>query len=71
VSAVAMIVVVFVLYSVQALSLLHATLKIRKVNAAWLVAIYLVMFFVPQVLLILILASFVDPWLDIRQRIAN
>jgi hypothetical protein len=69
--AVAMVTVVLVLYAVQALSLLHATITIRKVNTAWLFAIYLIMFFVPQVLLILILASFVDPWLDIRQRIST
>ncbi len=69
--AAAMVAVVFVLYAVQALALLHATIKLRQINAAWLVAIYLIMFFVPQVLLLLILASFVDPWLNIRQRIAS
>ncbi len=69
--AVAMVAVVFVLYGIQALSLLHATIKIRQINAAWFLAIYLIMFFVPQVLLMLILVSFADPWLDIRQRISS
>jgi hypothetical protein len=69
--AVAMVAVVSILYGMQALSLLHAAIKIRQVNTAWLFAIYLIMFFVPHVLLLLILASFVDPWLDIRQRISN
>lgn len=69
--SVAMVTVVSVLYGVQALSLLHAAIKIRQVNTAWLFVIYLIMFFVPQVLLLLILASFVDPWLDIRRRVAN
>ena len=68
--AVAMVTVVFVLYGIQSLSLLHAAIEIRKVNAAWLFLIYLIMFFVPHVLLLLMFASFADPWLDIRQRIS-
>jgi len=67
--AIALATVVFVLYSMQALSLLHAVIKIRQVNATWLLVIYLIMLFVPQLLLLLILASFVDPWLDIRQKV--
>jgi len=67
--AIALVTVVFVLYGMQALSILHAAIKIRQLNSAWLWAIYLVMLFVPQLLLLLILASLADPWLDIRQRI--
>ena len=66
----AMVAVVFVLYSMQALALLHAVIKIRQLNAAWLFFVYLTMFFVPHVMLLLILAGFADPWLDIRQRIS-
>jgi len=69
--SIALAAVVSVLYGAQALSLLHAAIKIRQINTAWLIVIYLIMFFIPQVLLLLILASFVDPWLDIRQRIAS
>ncbi|MCK4833598.1 MAG: hypothetical protein KAT12_02435 [Gammaproteobacteria bacterium] len=69
--AVAMTAVIFVLYSMQALALLHAAIRIRQINAAWLFVSYLIMFFVPQVLLLLILAGFADPWLDIRQRISK
>ena len=69
--AMAMVTVVLVLYGMQALSLLHAAVKIRQVNGVWLFVIYLVMFFIPHVLLLLILASFVDPWLNIRQRISK
>ena len=63
--------VVFLLYVMQALSLLHATIRIRQLNATWLFVVYVIMFFIPHVLLLLILASFADPWLDIRQRIAK
>ena len=67
--AIALVTVVFVLYSMQALSLLHAAINIRQLNGAWLLALYLIMLFVPQLLVLLILASLADPWLDIRQRI--
>jgi len=67
----ALLAVVSVLYSVQALSLLHAVIKIRQVNGAWLFATYLMMFFIPQVLLLLILISVADPWLNIRRRISS
>ncbi|VAW50494.1 hypothetical protein MNBD_GAMMA05-897 [hydrothermal vent metagenome] len=68
---IALVTVVFVLYGMQALSLVHATINIRQVNSAWLVMIYLIMLFIPQVVLLLMFASFADPWLDIRQRIAK
>jgi len=68
---VSMVTVIFVLYSLQALSLLHAVVKIRQVNAVWLFVIYLLMFFVPQLLLLLILAGIADPWLHLRQRIGK
>ena len=67
--AIALVTVVFVLYGMQTLSILHAAIKIRQLNSAWLVLVYLIMLFIPQLLLLLILASFADPWLDIRQRI--
>ncbi len=68
---IALVTVVFILYGMQALSLVHATINIRQVNSAWLVMIYLIMLFIPQVVLLLMFASFVDPWLDIRQRITK
>ena len=69
--SIALVTVVSVLYSVQALSLLHAVIKIRQINGVWLFATYLMMFFIPQLLLLLILLSFADPWLDIRHRISS
>ena len=67
--AVAMVSVVFVLYGMQALSLMHALINIRQLNTTWLFVVYLVMLFIPHLVLLLILASLLDPWLDIRQRI--
>jgi Predicted membrane protein (DUF2232) len=67
--AIALVAVVSVLYSIQALSLLHAMIRIRQLNAIWLFIVYLTMFFIPHLLLLLILAGLADPWLDIRKRI--
>jgi hypothetical protein len=61
--------VVSLLYSMQALSLLHAAVNIRQMKSVWLFVVYVIMFFVPHLLLLLILASFVDPWLDLRGRL--
>lgn len=69
--ALALLTVVLVLYSVQALSLLHAVIRIREIKGTWLFVVYAVIFFIPHVLLLLILAGIVDPWLDIRQRISK
>ena len=63
--------VVLLLYSMQALSLLHAAVNIRKIKTVWLIFIYLTIFFVPHLLLLLILASYVDPWLDLRKRLSQ
>ncbi len=60
-----------VLYGVQALSILHAVINIRKINAVWLFVLYMLMFFIPHMLLLLILLSFADPWINIRQRIST
>lgn len=68
--AVALVTVMFVLYGMQALSILHAVIRIRQLNGAWLFAFYLIMFFVPHLLMLLILVSLADPWLDIRQRLS-
>ncbi len=63
--------VVFVLYFIQGLSLLHAVVKKRQVSASWLFVFYMVMFFIPHLVLLMVFAGITDPWLDIRQRTAK
>jgi hypothetical protein len=63
--------VVFVLYSIQGLSLLHAVVKKRQVSASWLFVFYMVMFFIPHLVLLMVFAGITDPWLDIRRRTAK
>ena len=63
--------VVFVLYSIQGLSLLHAVVKKRQVSASWLFVFYMVMFFIPHLVLLMVFAGITDPWLNIMQRTAK
>ena len=68
---VSLVAVISVLYGMQALSLLHAAINIRKINSTWLFVVYMAMFFVPHLLILLIIASLLDPWINIRQRISR
>lgn len=61
--------IVFVLYLTQGLSLLHAVVKIREVNPVWLYVVYVIAFFIPHLVVLLVVAGIVDPWLNIRQRV--
>ena len=68
--AFALVTVVFVLYLTQGMSLLHAAFQIRQINTTWLFVVYIIMFFIPHLVLLLVVAGMIDPWLDIRRRIA-
>lgn len=63
--------VVLMLYSIQALSLIHAVINIRQINGAWLFFVYMLLFFIPHLLLLVIMLAFADPWLDLRGRLAG
>lgn len=63
--------IVMVLYGIQSLSLLHAMVRIKKYNATWLFVVYALMFFIPQLTLLMIVVSLIDPWLDLRQRVRS
>lgn len=67
----ALVMIVSVMYLLQGLSLLHAVIKIRQVNAVWLYVVYMITFFIPHMLVLLVFAGIVDPWLDIRHRVAK
>jgi hypothetical protein len=69
--AYALLAVVAVLYLTQALALLHGVFSKRKINRVWLYFVYFVTFFIPQMMLLLIIAAVVDPWLNIRQRMQD
>ena len=65
---VALMSVVLMLYLVQGLSLMHALIRIRQLNGAWLVLLYLMLFFIPHLMMVLFILALFDPWLDFRNR---
>ena len=66
----AMLFVVLALYLTQGMAVLHAVFSRRQLNAVWLYLVYFLMFFVPQVVAVLVLAGLADAWIDFRRRLA-
>jgi hypothetical protein len=65
----AMLLVVFALYLNQGMAVLHAVVAGRQLNAVWLFMIYLLMFFIPHIVVLLALAGLADTWIDFRRRL--
>jgi hypothetical protein len=65
----AMLLVVFALYLNQGVAVLHAVFASKQLNAVWLFMIYLLMFFVPHIVVLLALAGLADTWIDFRRRL--
>ncbi len=61
--------IVLLLYFIQGIAILHAVFRIRQLHTLWLVLTYVLMMFIPEVMLLLIFAGLVDNWLDIRHRL--
>lgn len=65
-------IVLLALYVVQGLALIHAIVAKRKLHMAWLVGVYVVVFFVlPQLLALIAVLGLVDSWADFRKRVAE
>jgi len=62
-------IIVMILYSVQGTAILHAIFKIRKTHVVWLILIYGLMMFVPQLMVVVLFVGMIDSWVDIRQRL--
>jgi len=60
--------VVVVPFLFVGLAVIHATLANLKAAKGWLVAVYILMSLLPQVLLMVVVTGALDPWLDLRQR---
>lgn len=59
-------------YSLQGLSLAHAVVDMTDAHVGWLVALYLlILFLLPQAMLVLSAGGFADSWLDFRARLGN
>ncbi len=53
------------------LAVVHATLANLNAAKGWLIALYILMGLLPQVLLVVILVGVLDPWLELRRRTAK
>jgi len=50
------------------LAVMHASLANLKAARGWLIALYVLMSLLPQVLLMVVLVGILDPWLELRRR---
>lgn len=70
--AVDLLFLVGTVYSLQGLSLAHAVVAMTNAHVGWLVGLYaLMLFLLPQAMLVLSAAGFADSWLDFRARLKN
>lgn len=66
----AMTLVVLVLYLSQGSAVMHAIFAIKKYSVVWLYVIYILMLFIPHVVVLLVLLGLADAWIDFRRRMA-
>jgi len=68
--AMEMSIVVLSLYVIQGLAMIHAIVAKKKINAGWLVGLYLVAFVIlPQLMALIALMGLIDTWVDFRRRV--
>lgn len=60
------------LYLLQGMAVAHAIVARRRLHKAWLVGLYIVVFFLlPQLMLVVAGAGLIDTWADFRHRLAT
>jgi hypothetical protein len=65
-----MLIVILSLYLIQGVALIHAIVAMRNMHIAWLVGMYVLVFFaLPQLMLVLAAVGYVDTWVDFRGRL--
>ena len=67
----ALMIIVMLLYLVQGMAILHALFRLRKIHIAWLVLVYGLLMFVPQIMMLMVFVGLADSWLNLRQRLAG
>lgn len=67
--------VVFLIYLVQGMALVHSLVAITQAVRGWLVGVYVLLFIglvvFPPVLMLLVFAAFIDTWINFRARVAR
>jgi len=67
-----LLLVLVAMFSIQGLSLVHATVQIMGANRGWLMGLYgLMVFLFPQVMIVLSAAGVADSWLNFRRRLSG
>ncbi len=69
--AYSLLIIILMTYYVQGTAILHAVFNQRKIHTAWLVLVYGLIMFLPQVMLLLIFTGIADSWMNLRQRLAK
>jgi len=65
-----LVLVVLSIYLIQGLALIHGILAARGVHKAWLLGFYMMMFLLPQLVLMpLAVFGLTDTWIDFRKRL--
>ena len=60
------VIVLVLLYMLQGLAVVHASVAARRVSPGWLVALYFVLMLVPMVVAV---AGLLDTWVELRNRV--
>lgn len=55
----------------QGLAIAHKTVAVNQLSSGWLVGLYILLFILPQMMLILATIGLVDNWIDFRRRLEN
>lgn len=63
--------IILMMYYVQGTAIMHAVFKLRKWHTAWMVLLYGLILFLPQVMLLMIFMGIADSWINIRQRVTS
>lgn len=55
-------------YLMQGSSIMHAVFASKRLSAVWLYLVYILMLFIPHIVVLLAFIGLVDTWIDIRRR---
>ncbi|TNF32968.1 MAG: DUF2232 domain-containing protein [Gammaproteobacteria bacterium] len=67
--AVMVVLVFLMMYLLQGTALIHSIVSLRKLNRGWLFGFYILLFFVPHLMVPLAVLGMTDAWIDYRQRL--
>lgn len=63
-----LLMLIMMLYVLQGIAIVHAIVAMRGLHWAWLIGLYVLVFFMPQFVAI---TGYIDTWLDFRKRVAK